>query len=48
VPEANRQDIREIQYHGYRVIYRLDAKRLLILTVRHSRRQFDVDDLQGN
>lgn len=47
VPEVGREDIREIQYQRYRIIYRLEVKRLVILTVRHSRRRFDLDDLQG-
>jgi toxin ParE1/3/4 len=45
VPEIRRQDIREIQHQGYRVIYRIDDKKLVILTVRHSRRQFDDEEL---
>jgi plasmid stabilization system protein ParE len=45
VPEVGREEIREIQYQRYRVIYRLESKRLVVLTVRHSRRQFDAGDL---
>ncbi len=41
VPEVGRAEIREILYGQYRVIYRLEEKRLFILTIRHQRRQFD-------
>jgi plasmid stabilization system protein ParE len=46
VPEIRRQDIREIQYQGYRVMYRVEANKLVILTVRHSRLHFDDEDLE--
>jgi len=45
VPEIRRQDIREIQHQGYRVMFRINDKRLVILTVRHSRRQFDDEEV---
>jgi toxin ParE1/3/4 len=45
VPEVGRPDIREIFHGEYRIIYRLDARRIAILTVRHGRRQFDPKDL---
>lgn len=34
VPEAGREDIREIFEGEYRVIYRIEAKRIVILTIR--------------
>ena len=40
VPEVGRVEIREVLYGQYRVIYRLEEKRLFILTVRHQRRHF--------
>jgi len=40
VPEVGRAEIREVLYGQYRVVYRLEEKRLLILTVRHQKRQF--------
>ena len=40
VPEVGRTEIREVLYGKYRVVYRLEEKRLFILTVRHQRRQF--------
>ena len=47
VPEIRRQNIREIQHQGYRVIYRVDDKKVVILTVRHSRRRLDHEELRG-
>ena len=38
VPEAEREDIREIIYQGYRVIYRTAHDHLLIVTVLHGSR----------
>jgi toxin ParE1/3/4 len=44
VPELARPDVRELQYPPYRIIYRLDATRVAILTVRHGRQMFDATD----
>jgi toxin ParE1/3/4 len=38
VPEADREDIREIIFQGYRVIYQITADHLLVLTVIHGSR----------
>jgi plasmid stabilization system protein ParE len=38
VPELGRQDVREIIYGAYRIIYRRSADAIIILTVRHGRR----------
>ncbi len=40
VPEVGRSEIREVLYGKYRVVYRLEEKRLFVLTVRHQRRHF--------
>ena len=47
VPEVGRPDLREILHGRYRVIYRLDPKRVVVLTVRHARRAFDVGEVEG-
>ena len=39
VPEVGRPELRELIYGRYRVIYRLEAKRISILTVRHQRQR---------
>ena len=47
VPEVGRKDIREVMQAPYRVVYRVDAKRVVILTVRHMRRAFDLTEVQS-
>jgi toxin ParE1/3/4 len=48
VPELDRDDVREVLHGEYRVIYRVDARRVVILTVRHGRRQFDPRELRSD
>jgi len=38
VPEYNRTDIRELIFQNYRIIYKLEKNRILILTVIHGKR----------
>ena len=38
MPEANDDSIRELIFGNYRVIYRLEAERVLLLTVIHGSR----------
>jgi plasmid stabilization system protein ParE len=38
VPEANDDSIREILFHKYRIIYRVDPSRVLVLMVVHGGR----------
>jgi toxin ParE1/3/4 len=45
VPELALPEFRELDFGGYRVIYRVEAKRVAILTVRHSRRLLELGDL---
>jgi plasmid stabilization system protein ParE len=45
VPEVGRQDIRELIYGNYRIIYRVADDQLTILTVRHSRQPLDIEEL---
>ena len=45
VPEMGRSDIRELLYENYRIIYRVESKRVLILTLRHRRRLIDQREL---
>ena len=44
VPELDRADIREVLFGVYRIIYRLDRKRVVILTVRHGRRDWEASE----
>ena len=43
VPEANREDLREIIWKNYRIIYRLQAGTIEVLTLFHSRQEVDGD-----
>jgi toxin ParE1/3/4 len=45
VPEFNRDELREIIYSKHRVIYKLDLKRLYVLTVRHGRQNLNEENL---
>jgi plasmid stabilization system protein ParE len=47
VPEAGRQDVREIYFGNYRIIYRIEPNRIAILTVRHLRRLVDKEELKS-
>ena len=47
VPELpKRRDLREVLVGTYRVIYRVEATRVVLLTVRHGARRFDPDVLE--
>ncbi len=48
VPELGRDDIREIVHGSHRVIYRLAGGEIRILTVRHTARLIDEDELEGS
>lgn len=48
VPEVERQDIREIFFKKYRVIYRVTNDEISILTVRHGKQILPVDELLIN
>ncbi|HKI00752.1 MAG TPA: type II toxin-antitoxin system RelE/ParE family toxin [Thermoanaerobaculia bacterium] len=45
VPELGRSDVREITYRSHRVIYRIEERSILILTVRHWRQLLDLSEL---
>lgn len=45
VPEVGKQDIREILYGNYRIIYRIEKELINILTVRHGRQLLPVEEL---
>jgi len=46
VPEANREEIREVFEGEYRIIYRVESKRVFILTIRNSKQLLPVKDLK--
>ena len=45
VPELRRADVRELLLGSYRIVYRIEARRVAILTVRHLRRRFDPKEV---
>lgn len=45
VPEINRVTYRELLLPPYRIIYRVDAKQVVVLTLRHSRRNWDAREI---
>src|SRR3954470_20832782 len=45
-PELARPEIRQLPYPPYRIIYRVEGSRILILTVRHGRQE-ELDVVPG-
>jgi plasmid stabilization system protein ParE len=45
VEEARRNEIREVIYGGCRIIHRVEAERVLVLTVRHQRQSVDETEV---
>ena len=41
-PDLERAEVRQLPYPPYRIIYRVERSRILILTVRHGRQE-DLD-----
>ncbi len=48
LPELGREDVRELIHGEYRIIYRIDGQRVLILTVRHGRRLLDETEVEDD
>ena len=46
VPETNREDIRELLYKNYRIIYWLDGEVVNLLTIRHGKQILPLEDLK--
>ena len=47
VPETESRTIRELIYGNYRIIYRLEEKRISVLTVRHGKQVLPVDEIMA-
>jgi len=47
VPEAGREDVRELIYGNYRLIYRIGSESVEVLTLRHGRQIFDPAVIEG-
>ena len=46
VPETRSDDIRELLYGNYRIIYRLEENTVSILTIRHGKQILPIDDVK--
>ena len=44
-PETENKAVRELIYGNYRLIYRLEEKRISVLTVRHGKQILPVDEI---
>ena len=47
VPESKRDDIRELIYGNYRIIYRVDKNILSVLTVRHGKQILPLEETKA-
>ena len=47
VPELARPNLREVIEGAYRIVYRVTADEVQVLTVVHGARRFPTDELQG-
>jgi toxin ParE1/3/4 len=47
VPETHREDIRELIYGNYRIIYRAEKAKISVLTVRHGKQILPIEDIQA-
>lgn len=45
VPESNRKDIREIFEQEYRIIYKIEINRIVILTIRNFKQLLPKEDI---
>ena len=48
VPELEQATLREVIHAPYRIVYRVRADMLEIITVVHAARQFPADELRGS
>jgi plasmid stabilization system protein ParE len=46
VPEANRDDIREVFESEYRIIYRVESKRVFVISIRNFKQLLPDKDLK--
>ena len=47
VPELDRDKIRQVLHGDYRIIYRIDPKRIVVLTARLGRLQWDPKETRA-
>ena len=47
VPEIGNVQFRELIYSQYRIVYRIEKKRISILTVRHGRQELPIEEVRA-
>lgn len=47
VPELVRPEVRQLPHPPYRIIYRIDARQVTVLTIRHGRQELDPEAVEG-
>ena len=47
VPEIGNVQFRELIYSQYRIVYRIEKKRISILTVRHGRQELPIEEIRA-
>jgi len=47
VPESHREDIRELIYGNYRIIYRVDKNIISVLTVRYGKQILPLEETKA-
>ncbi|OQW98562.1 MAG: plasmid stabilization protein [Desulfobacteraceae bacterium A6] len=45
IPEIRNDQIRELIYGNYRIIYRIEKKQISILTIRHGKQILPIDEI---
>ena len=46
IPEiADRKDLRELLFGNYRIVYKIDNKKVLVLTIRHVKQILPVEEI---
>lgn len=46
IPESARRDLRELILGNYRIIYRIRAEQVAVLTIRHTKQTLPLEDLK--
>ena len=46
VPEVGREEVRELLFGKYRIIYKLEEESISILTIRHCSQLFDLQEVE--
>jgi len=46
VPEANREEIREVFFGEYRIIYRVEKNNIIVLTIRNFKQLLPGEDIK--